>query len=111
MKTDIETKLKNALILKIKKIKEAGINGILKKNFQILIVESVQPIIVTPNDISKGDYANAKEIQFRRGQLRVSESCNNDLMENMYYFDGTATVNYLNNNFLVNVTYITIYTN
>lgn len=111
MKTDIEIKLKNALIEKILQIKEARIDGILEKDFQILKVEFVQPVIDSPSDISKGDYKNAKEIKFVKGKIRVSELNNNGLMENIYYFDGTATVNYVSNNFLVNVSYITIYTN
>lgn len=111
MKTEIELKLEKALILEIKKITEAKIDGIIKKDFQVVRVDLSLLTITSPNEILKGDYANAKEIQFLRGQIRVSESDNNGLMENMYYFDGTATVSYLNNSFLVNVSYITIYTN
>lgn len=111
MKTDIEIKLEKALILEIKQIKEAKIDGIIKKDFQVLRVDLSLLTIISPNEILKGDYANAKEIQFLKGQIRVCEPDNNGLMENMYYFDGAATVNYLNNSFWVNVSYITIYTN
>lgn len=92
MESEKGIKLKNALILKLKQIKEGKIDGILKKDFQILVVEFVQPIIVSPNDISKGDYENSKEIKFEKGKIRVSEPDNNGLIEKMYYFDGTATV-------------------
>ena len=107
----MEIKLENALVLEIRQIREAKIDGTLKNNFQILKVEYIHPTIVSPREILNGDYTNAKEIQFLKGQIRVSEPDNNGLMENMYYFDGTATVNYLKNKFLVNVTYISIYTN
>jgi hypothetical protein len=111
MKTDIEIQLKNDLTLTLKQIKEARIDGILEKDFQILIVALVQPVIVSPSDISKDDYKNAKEIRFEKGLIRVSKKNDNNINENMYYFDGNATVNYLNNNFLVSINYITIYTN
>ena len=111
MVTDIESKFRNALIFKLKQIREAKIDRILETDIQILDVVLIQPVIVSPNDISKDDYKNAKEIQFSKGKIMVGKPDNNGIMENMYYFDGTAIVNYLNNNFLVSITYITIYTN
>ena len=97
MKTDIEIKLKNALNSKIIEIKEARIDGIIEKDFQILTIEHIQPTIVSPHDILKGDYFNAEEIQFQKGQIRVSRRKVNDFSENMYYFDGSAKVNFINN--------------
>jgi hypothetical protein len=111
MKTDIEIKLKSALISEIKKIKKARINGIFEKDFQILKVEYIQPLIISPNGILKEDYKNAKEISFEKGQMRISEPDNNGLIENMYYFDGNAQVKYVNDDFLVVSISIIIYTN
>jgi hypothetical protein len=111
METDIEPKLRNALIFKLKQIREAKIDRTLETDIQILGVVLIQPVIVTPSYISKNDYTNAKEIQFIKGKIMLGKPDNNGIMENMYYFDWTATVNYLNNDFLINVTYITIYTN
>lgn len=111
MKTAIEIKLNNALISKIIEIKEARINGIFENLFQILKVEYIQPLIVSPSEILKGDYKNAKEISFEKGQMRISEPDNNGLIENMYYFDGNARVKYVNDDFLVDSISITIYTN
>ena len=111
MKTAIEIKLNNALISKIIEIKEARINGIIEKGFQVLKVEHIQPSIVAPHDISKTDYLNAKEVQFNKGQIRVSRRDTNGFSENMYYFDGSATVNFYNTDFSVDLISINIYSN
>jgi hypothetical protein len=111
MENEKGIKLKNALILEIQQIKEAMIDRVFRDDFHILRVDLSKIIIDSLSEFLKSDYTNAKEIQFQKGQIRLSEPVNNEFAEKMYYFDGTATVNYLNNNFLVNVTYITIYTN
>lgn len=111
MKTEIEIKLKNALISEIKNIKEARINGINEKDFHILKVEYIQPLIVSPTEILKEDYKNAEEISFKNGQMRISQHDNNGLIENIYYFDGNARIKHVNGDFLVDSIDITIYSN
>ena len=111
MITDIEVMLKNVLILKIKQIKEARIDGVHENNFQIMKVEYIQPVIVSPRDILNEDFTRANEIQFHKGKIRVSKQDAYGVMESMYYFDGQAKITFQNNEFLIETCSITIYTN
>jgi hypothetical protein len=111
MKSEIEIKLINALKLEIMQTKEARINGIFKRDIQILKVEYIQPIIVSPNDISKENFENAKVIRFEKGQMRLSRHKAYGSSEDIYYFDGDAKIDYLNSLFIIELTYISIYSN
>lgn len=111
MKTDLEIQLKNDLTLTLKQIKEARIDGMFRKDFQIIRVDLIQPIITSPDDLPKDDFKNAKEIRFEKGRIKISEQNANGLIDNMYYVDGTAVIDYLNGVFQVDLNISNIYRN
>jgi hypothetical protein len=108
---DIKTKLKNALDLNIKKITEGRINGNFEKDFQILTILFIDPEIVSPNNISKDDYKNAKMISFKRAHIRIGEKKSDVISENIYYCDGSAMINYIDDDFSVDLEVSNIYDN
>lgn len=111
MKKDIGIKLNNALVLSIKQITEARINGKPERDFQILAVLFIDPKITAPNDISKEDYRNAKMIRFEKAQIRLGIKESDGISENIYYCDGSAMINYINDDFSVELELSSIYTN
>ena len=106
-----EAKLKKAIVIKLKLITEAKIDQELKSDFEILSVCDFKPIIVTPNNISKDDYLNARVIQFKGVKIKISEKSSNGTGENMYYCYGDAKIDYLDDDFTVDLTVSNISTN
>lgn len=94
---DLKQKLINALILELKKVDKAMIDYVNQSEIQISDVVSINPVIVSPEDIDKDNYKEATAIYFERAQIRIIR-----LREGLiYYCDGNAKIVYENDAFTV----------
>lgn len=104
-RAEIKQKLQKALTLKIYDVKEAKINSVLHSDFEITDVILIEPKIILPEIIDDNDFENADVVVFERAQIRLSI----DSLDTVYYCNGSAKINFINNDFEIQLIITRIY--
>jgi len=108
---DSEAQLKKAIEINLRLISEGMINQEFKTDLHVLSVFDFKPTIASPSIIEKDDYLNARIIKIEKAYIRISQNEINGTSENVYYFDATFHINFIDNEFQIEISALNIFTN
>lgn len=110
-KDEIKEKLIKALKSEMKLVKEALVDGNLVGDIEITRFDIISPQILSPEDIDADDFEKAEEIGFSKISVMLKEKLNDNLThEHNSYCNGSAKINYIENDFTIDLNISNIYT-
>jgi hypothetical protein len=108
-RSEIKVKLIESIIIELKKVTQARIDGTVVNDFQITVVHGFCPKVISPNNIDKDDFEKATKIELNMVKITIQKFEGDNSSIDVYHLNGSADIHFRNDGFTIKLEINNIY--